>query len=207
MLICIQNFRGDVKGMYAVHLIYNGKILKAQVVNAKAEYVELQVSDQEHFELGDYISFLDLNRKLEMRIIHVEGTTLALYPSNSDIFMINNNPNAQAASNDERRKYIRFNVDTPAQMKSHAEDFEVRVVDISRQGIGFISNRSDLTQNMEFDVYLECNGKTVHSKVAVRNRIAMERETRYGAEFLSIDNDDLHTIRYFIVTQQLKMMS
>ncbi len=195
--------------MYSVHLIYNGKIFPAQVTQAKAEYVELLVKEPEQFKLGDYISFLDLNRKLEMRIIHMEGSTLSLYPSNSDIFLINTatpTSTLSSMSQDERRKYIRFNVDTSARLHEMSEDFHVHVVDISRQGIGFVSNRQDLAQTMEFDVDLICQGEVIHPRVVIRNRIPMEFESRYGAEIIFIDPNELHALRYFIVMQQLKMM-
>ncbi|MBE1441411.1 PilZ domain-containing protein [Paenibacillus sp. OAS669] len=194
--------------MKNIQLLHKGKVYQAHVGYEQEEFMEVGIEADTKLADGDDVLCFDFKRRQNMRILHNNNSKILLVPADSELFHIKAKPQKVFDEwlNEGQVKYTRYKLNTFATISEDFKTTAVRVVDVSRFGIGFEINDFSIKMHEVYDSTMFCDEESIHLKLVVRYAHILEKTIRYGAEIESISSGDLNKFRYYIAMQQFKQM-
>jgi|GEM_PF-6761997 len=180
-------------------LLFQGELFDTEIIKIKAGYMEIKVQDPSPFKSGEYVVIFDGAARYDLRVLKIKDQFLHLFDSQSDLFLIKPN-----ADQHEQRQFHRFPIKSEGIVNDGYSVAVVQLFDISRSGIGFYSN-TQLKLDVMYNTVIICGDTRIHPKIQIRHGGLGDDSYRYGAQFISIKEEDLQVLRYFIVQQQLDL--
>ncbi len=190
-----------------ITMLYDGKILKGNMLTYREEYVEATVEETVTLIVGDHIQMFYKGRSYDMRILQSRPHWVALFPATSELFQLT----SKRVTEDDRRKTHRFNFESIAVIFDGQRHVFANTVDISRGGLGIVlsnsvisTNKFKMNINMNYQASLGCSEEWISFQFVVRNVMETQHGLRYGTEILHIGEKELNNMRYYIVSTQLQ---
>ncbi len=197
--------------MHTVQVLYGDKMCEGRVTYVKTDYMEIEVDDPDPYEVGDYLIIFNRNSKSELRILEMKDNLICTFPSNSDIFLLGE----QKIPLDPNKLYQRFRFETVAVLHHLPQipKVVINTLDVSRHGVFFYLPQSSievnnglLIMNHQYQSVLFCGEQRILPTFIIRRQFPMEYGMRYLAEFFAVSNEDIRTLRAFIVSEYIRSL-
>jgi hypothetical protein len=189
--------------MRGIQLYYQGHMYNGHINSLKLEYLEIKLLQNIKILAGEYVICYDSKRKYEMRVLHSDGLQIALFPDNSDIFHIKTS--SKYSGTNDNRIFPRFNIDLFASISDNNNSHVIKMIDISRSGIGFQSLDSNIKTKFVYDATILCGETFIYPQIYVNYCSINGENIKYGAEIYEIEQADLAIFRAFIVSQHFEL--
>lgn len=163
----------------------------------ESELMKIVVKNPDFFHVGDTITCDYANVRFSSKILKKQDSQIyALVPQTYKQF-----PN-------EKRKHPRIAVDLDGIIIPYINPTEVKIkiVDLSRMGVGFITKKEDQQINIGevCKIIINFSANQIKAHLKIKNCEQYPQENRYGCEIHSIYESDEFELRKFILTEQLK---
>ncbi|WP_248930441.1 hypothetical protein [Paenibacillus hamazuiensis] len=192
--------------MQEVQLQYGGMSYRGGILCDEADWLEICLFQPAFFRCGDEVTIRSFNRKHTMRVIQTEKAKVTLIPADSDLFKIYTDQFNEDAL-DSGEVCASYKINAFATIARERKPQPVRVVDVSRLGIGFVTNDLSVQFHTLYNATIALGRIVVAPTLVVKYAHFMEKGIRYSAEIRWISQHDLQELRYFLACRLRRQFS
>jgi hypothetical protein len=190
--------------MEQLEIVAHGVTFETPVLKRSAVF--WQIAEPEHARLkpGDQVKCVRYGREMVMRVMKHPKRGVILSPLACDLNELTGERGFDyEAYNSEEITLDRYRLNTLGVVQTKHFSRVVRVVSLSKLGIGFTIPKLCLNFDDIYWLTVMCDDEPVSLRVSVRHAHLQEKNVVYSAGIRSIGPRELELLRYYTASQQL----
>lgn len=191
--------------MEQLKIVVQGHAYWTPLINCNATFLE--IAEPEHIGLrnGQHISCVRSGQAEPMKVVKHNRRSVILLPLQCDLnHLCGEEPWSFEAYNNEEPIYASYRLNTFGVVSGKGFSQPVRVVTLSKLGIGFTIHKFCLNFDDTYQLTVACYDESVTLSVSLSHAHMQEKGIYYSAAIRSIGDRDLDMLQYYTAVQQLK---
>lgn len=177
--------------MEYIQLVKDRKVSKVALFFIEGELMNVVVKDETQFRVGDAIICVIDKHAFSTKIIKKQENNLYVYVPWNELQKL-----------DERRRAVRVDFQTDAQITATSQTVQATIRDVSIKGVGFIC-KDALLLNQQYPILFTIEDKQHRFDVVIKNGQPVADGFRYGSAFVTATEKELFYVRRYILKEQL----
>ncbi|MFC0214759.1 hypothetical protein ACFFK0_20335 [Paenibacillus chartarius] len=184
----------------------HGLTFDTPVVNSNAVFWEIKEPEYARLRNGEQVALVERGTEVPMQVMKCPRRDVILTPLGCDLNEIYREDSGidEEAYNSEELIFDSYRLNTFGVLSGKQFNHSVRIVSISKLGIGFTISKFMLNFDETYRLNVICDEEPISLQASIRYAHLIEKGIYYSAAIKSIKPRDLEVLRYYTASQQLR---